>query len=155
MPEFIPSGYLSMREAVNRLGHELFRSEWTGEEHKARHGLISEAEWLRIKDLPPPRGADALGGGRRQTNSPAAKAATRWSGDPSDPLYQEEYRARVRLTDTQHRLRQLLEAGQLDAVILDPWSGKLHRTPASLWRRHDAGRIIDKGQAPIPGSRNT
>src|SRR5262245_41722881 len=85
MPEFIPSGYLSMREAVNRLGHELFRSEWTGEEHKARHGLISEAEWLRIKDLPPPRGADALGGGRRHTNSPAAKAATRWSGDPSDP----------------------------------------------------------------------
>jgi hypothetical protein len=48
----------------------------------------------------------------------------------------------------------LLEAGQLEAAILDPWSGKLHRTAASLWRRHGADRMIEKGQAPIPNSRN-
>jgi hypothetical protein len=33
---FVPNGYLSIQEALNRLGRELFPSEWTGEEHKAR-----------------------------------------------------------------------------------------------------------------------
>jgi len=61
MPDLVPSGYLTIREALNRLGHELFGSDWTGEEHKTRRGLISEDEWLRIKDLPPARGGgDAL-----------------------------------------------------------------------------------------------
>jgi hypothetical protein len=49
----------------------------------------------------------------------------------------------------------LLEAGQLEAAILDPWSGRLHRAAASLWRRHDADRMIERGEAPIPSSRNT
>ena len=57
--------------------------------------------------------------------------------------------------DTHHRLRELLEAGQLEAAILDPWSGKLYRASASLWRRFDADRMIESGEAPIPGSPNT
>jgi hypothetical protein len=57
--------------------------------------------------------------------------------------------------DAHHRLRQLLEAGQLEAAILDPWTGKLHRAWASLWRRSDTDRMIERGQAPIPGSPNT
>jgi hypothetical protein len=32
MSEFIPSGYVSIREALHRLGRELFPSEWTGDE---------------------------------------------------------------------------------------------------------------------------
>ena len=148
MPKFIPSGYFSIRDALNRLGRELFQSEWTGEEHKARSGLISEDRWLRIKDLPPPRGSDAPGGGgRRGARAQAAKPAPHPISDPSDPRYQKEYRARGRYTDTQHRLRQLLEAGQLEAAILDPWSGRLHRAAASLWRRHDADRMIEKGRS--------
>ena len=47
MSEFVPSGYLSIREALNRLGRELFPLEWTGREHEARRGLIGEDEWLR------------------------------------------------------------------------------------------------------------
>jgi hypothetical protein len=47
-------GYISIREALNRLGRELFPTEWTGEEHKARRGLISADQWLKIKDLPVP-----------------------------------------------------------------------------------------------------
>jgi hypothetical protein len=156
MPGFVPSGYLSIHEALNHFGRELFQSAWTGEEHKARRDLISEDEWLKIKDLPPPRGSDAPGSsGPRSTQAPAIKPATRWSGNPSDPLYQDEYRARNRYTAAQHRLRQLLETGQLEAAILDPWTGNLHRVSASLWRRHNADRMIEKGQAPIPRSRNT
>ena len=154
MTKFVPRGYLSIRDALDRLGRELFPSAWTGEEHKARPGLISEDEWLKIKDLPPARG----GGGRGSEASrkaPAAKPTPHWSGDPSDPLYQEEYRARKRHMDTHHRLRELLEAGQLEAAILDPWSGKLYRASASLWRRFDADRMIESGEAPIPGSPNT
>jgi hypothetical protein len=48
MTEFVPRGYISIREALNRLGRELFHSEWTGEEHKARSGLINPDEWVKI-----------------------------------------------------------------------------------------------------------
>jgi len=46
----------------------------------------------------------------------------------------------------------LLEAGQLEAAILDPWTGKLHQASASMWRRFGADRMIEKG---IPRSPNT
>jgi hypothetical protein len=153
MPEFVPSGYLSIQEALNRLGVQLFSSAWTGEEHKARRGLISKNEWSRIKDLPPARGGGA--GMEIPRSKQATKVAPHPSLDPSDPLYQEEYRARQRHMDVQRRLRQLLDAGELEAAILDPWTGRLHQASASLWRRHDADRMIEKGQAPIPGSLNT
>ncbi len=154
MTKFVPSGYLSIRDALDRLGRELFPSAWTGEEHKARRGLISEEEWLKNKDLPPARGAGACGSGRSR-KAPAAKAAPDSSDDPSNPMYQEEYRAGKRQMEAHHRLRELLEAGRLEAAILDPWSGKLHRASASLWRRFDADRMIERGEAPIPGRRNT
>src|SRR5262245_1018843 len=116
---FVPNGYLSIPEALNRLGRELFPSEWTGEEHKARRGLISEEEWLRIKDLAPARG-----GGAGIERPPSTKPLTPHStGDPSDPLYQSEYEARERYIHAQHLLRQMLEAGELEAAILDPWTG--------------------------------
>jgi hypothetical protein len=57
--------------------------------------------------------------------------------------------------DARHRLLQRLEAGQLEAAISDPFTGNLHRASASLWRRHDADRMIERGRAPIPGSPNT
>src|SRR5215469_1848765 len=106
MPEPVPSGCLSIGDALNRLGRELFPSAWTGEEHKARRGLISEEEWSRIKDLPPARG----GGAGLEMPRPTKKAGPHSTGDPSDPLYQEEYRARRRHVDAQRRLRQMLEA---------------------------------------------
>ena len=59
MSELVPSGYLSIGNALDRLGRQLFSSAWTGEEREARRGLISEEEWSRIKDLTPARGGGA------------------------------------------------------------------------------------------------
>jgi len=150
---FVPSGYLSIQDALNHLGRDLFKSEWTDEENKARSGLISEDEWLKIKDLPPARGAGAPGDGRAL--QPGSKPGPHRTGDPSDPSYQKEYQARMRYVAARRRLRERLEADELEAAILDSWTGKLHQVSPSLWRRADADRIIDKGQVLIPGSRNT
>ena len=78
MSKFVPSGYLSIREALNRLGRELFPLEWSGEEDKARRNLMSEEEWLRIKGLPPAFGS---GAGiepklQRPTNMPSVQILT-------------------------------------------------------------------------------
>jgi hypothetical protein len=167
MTEFVPNGYISIHEALNRLGRKLFPSEWTAEERTARSGLISADEWLKMKDLP---GTGASGGGMRwggviikrtldtpvtakvpSTGAPMVRAPT----DPCDPLYQAEYRAGERYAAASHRLHVLLEAGHLEAAILDPCSGELHPAPARLWRRHDADRMIKTGQAPLPHSSNT
>jgi hypothetical protein len=168
MTEFVPSGYISIREALNRLGRELFRSEWTGEEHKARTGLISADEWLKMKDLP---GTGASGGGMRPggviiertldtpvtARVPSASDPRRRNTeptDPCDPSYQAEYRAAERHAAARHELRIRLEAGHLEAAILDPWSGELYRAPARMWRQHDADRMIKHGRAQKPPSGN-
>src|SRR5262245_10968131 len=142
MTEFVPSGYISIREALNLLGHELFGSEWTGEEHKARSGLISADEWLKMKDLP---GTGASGGGR-----PGATGDSR--GRKIAP--QTEYRAAQRHAAARRELRVRLEAGHLEAAILDPHSGELYRVPARTWRQHDADRIIKHGRAQKPSGGN-
>ena len=156
MTEMVPHGYISAREAVDRLGRELFSSEWTGEEYKARRRLISENEWLKIKDLAPARGGGAPGSapGPRTIIAPAATAPHQ-TGDPSSSSYQAEYRARNNTENACKRLRAKLEAGELKAAILDPFKGRLHRASTALWRRHDADRMIEKGRAPIPYSPNT
>ena len=156
MPEFVPSGYLSIQEALNRLGVQLFSSAWTGEEHKARRGLINKDDWPRVKHLPPPRGA----GPPRSEIRRLRKAATADQrppacDDPSDPSYQAEYEARERYVSARDQLHAALEHGDLEAVVLDPFTGALHPLSAPLWRRHNADRMIEKGQAPIPGSLNT
>ena len=86
--------------------------------------------------------------------APAATAPHR-TGNPSSPSYQAEYSARKRYEDTCDRLRASLEAGEFEAAILDPFTGKLHRSSTALWRRHDADRMIENGRAPIPHSLNT
>ena len=148
MPEFVPSGYISMREALNHLGRELFPSEWTGEEHLARRSLISADEWLKIKDLPPAHGA-----GEPYARHVAGRASL--SHDPSSAVYQAEYQASQRYASARGRLRASLERGDLEAAILDPFTGILHPVSALLWRQHGAARVIERGQAPIPGSPNT
>jgi hypothetical protein len=156
MTEIVPHGYISVHEAVNHLGPELFPEAWTGEEHKARRGLISKEEWLKIKELAPARGGGALGSAPLPTTIAASAAtAPHRIGDPSSSPYQAEYRARKRYEDTCDRLRASLEAGEFEAAILDPFTGKLHRASTALWRRFDADRMIEKGRAPIPHSRNT
>jgi hypothetical protein len=166
MTEFVPSGYISIREALNRLGRELFRSEWTGKEHTARTGLISADEWLKMKDLP---GTGASGGGMRpggviiertlpvtasvpSTGDPMVRKTA--PTDPCDPLYQAEYGAAERHAAARHELRIRLEASHLEAAILDPWSGELYRAPARMWRQGDADRIIKHGRAQKPPSGN-
>jgi hypothetical protein len=168
MTEFVPPGYISIREALNRLGRELFHSEWTGEEHKARSGLINPDEWVKTKDLP---GIGMSGSGTRRgrviiertldtpvtARMPSASDRRRRNTeptDPCDPSYQTEYRAAERHAAARHELRIRLEAGHLEAAILDPWSGELYRVPARMWRQHDADRIIKHGRAQKPPSGN-
>jgi hypothetical protein len=154
MNEFIPKGYISVREALDCIGRRLFPSDWTGEEHKARRGLISEDEWLKIKDVPRARGSGAPGSRRETAATSVAVATPHSTGDPSSALYQKEYGASQRYTQVRDRLRVMLEAGDLEAVILDPFTGTLHRPSTAMWRRSDVDRMIKKGQAPILGSRN-
>jgi hypothetical protein len=84
MTEFVPHGYISVHEAVNRLGRELFPEAWTGEEYEARSGLISEEEWLKKKDLAPARGGGAPGSAPLpKTIAAPVATALNSTGDPS------------------------------------------------------------------------
>jgi hypothetical protein len=146
---YVPHGYVSVHEAVDHLGHELFPSDWTGKERNARPGLIGTDEWLRTKDLAPARGSDAPAG------VPHRKAAVEANPrDPSSASYQMEYQAGHRCDAARDRLRGLLERGDLEAAVLDPITGKIHPIATTVWRRSGADRMIRKGRASIPRSSN-
>ena len=177
MTEFVAHSYISIRDAVDRLARGHFPEVWTGDEYQVRSGLISEEDWLQIKDLPLARGGGCNGGAAPKTLAPSGAAASdppailpalrhlavgsarctgpqslrrltapHRTGDPASSSYQKEYRARKRYEDARKRLRTLLEAGELEAAILDPFKGKLHRASTALWRRHDADRMIERGE---------
>jgi hypothetical protein len=162
MTEIVPNGYVSIHEALSRLGRARFPAEWTGEEHKARSGLVNAEEWLRTKDLPGTGSSGSWRGpGRliveRPLNTPVtanvvSQEAAR--SDPCDPSYQAERRAAERYAAASQQLRVLLEAGHLKAVILDPWSGELHPVPVRMWRQDGADPIIRYGRAQKPPSGN-
>jgi hypothetical protein len=156
MTEFVPSGYITIREALDRLGVELSPTQWTGQERTARTGLMSAEEAAS-----PGTGASGSGmrPGRiivaRPLNTPVSKVA--WTAkqktaldDPFDPSYREERRAAQRFAPVSRQLRVLLEAGDLEAAIWDGETGKLHRVPVQTWRQHDADRMIKSGRAQIP-----
>jgi hypothetical protein len=166
MTKFVPNGYISILEALNHLGRELFPSEWTGEEHTARTGLISADEWLKMKDLPCASGGGMQSGRviiTRKLDTPVtarvppihdSMVRNARPTDPCDPLYEAEYRAAERHAIARRELRVRLEAGHLEAAILDPWSGELYRARVQMWRQHDADRIIKHGRAQKPPSGN-
>ena len=155
MTEFVPRGYISGPRSSGPPGPRAFPGGVDGE-HEARRGLISEEEWLKKKDLAPARGGGAPGSAPTpKTIAAPVATALHSTGDPSSSSYQAEYRARKRYENACDRLRALLEAGDLEAVILDPFTGKLHRASTALWCQHDADRMIEKGRAPIPRGPNT
>jgi hypothetical protein len=90
------------------------------------------------------------GGAAAPEVAPKKAATPHPTGDPSDASYQAEYRAYERYEAARYELRVRLESGRLEAVILDPFRGTIHRARLSLWRQHNADRIISKGEAPIP-----
>ena len=90
----------------------------------------------------------------RVPSTERSKGAKHQPTDPCDPSYQTEYWAAERHAAARHKLRVRLEAGHLEAAILDPWSGELYRAPARMWRQGDADRIIKHGQAQKPPSGN-
>src|SRR5262249_37294575 len=143
------------REALDRLGEKLFPAQWTGQEHTARIGLMSAEEAA----LP---GTGSSGSGmrpgriifERPLNAPVAKVG--WTApkrtapdDPFDPSYQAERKAAQRYSVVSRQLRVLLEAGDIEAVIWDGGSGKLHRVPVQTWRQNGADRMIKSGRAQI------
>jgi hypothetical protein len=149
MTGFIPRGYISVDEALDHLGRELFPSEWSGQERSARTDLIGIEEWHRIKDLAPAKGSGAPP--RKATNRSNANSPHS-TGDPLSDSYQIEYRAGQRYEAARDHLRVLLEGGDLEAAILDPSTGILHQAAATFWRQSSAGRMIKKGRAPNTGS---
>jgi hypothetical protein len=157
MTEFVPSGYIPIREALDRLGGEMFPAQWTRQEHTARSGLMS-AEDAAL----PGTGASGSGmrpGGiifERPLNAPVMAKVARTAKqettptDPRDPSYQEERRAAQRYAAVSHRLQVLLEAGDLEAVIWDGGTGQLHRVPVQTWRQNGGDRMIKSGRGQIP-----
>ena len=84
MTEFVAHSYISIRDAVDRLARGHFPEVWTGDEYQVRSGLISEEDWLQIKDLPLARGGGATGGAPApKTLAPSGAAALHSTGNPS------------------------------------------------------------------------
>jgi len=144
---FVQNGYLSIQEALNRLGRELFPLEWTGEEHKARRGLISEEEWLRIQ-----RSGPGTWWGCAGQRAHDAKYAWGETGGTFERRSFRSFLPRGVQGEAAARRCTLLEAGQLEAAILDPFTGALHQATTSLAVARDQSDAL-RGSSSIPRRR--
>jgi hypothetical protein len=145
MTSFVPSGFTRTRDILDRIGRELYPTEWKGEpEHEARAGLIS-LEQYEYEKCTPGIGSSDSGSG------PSIGGGLRAAGSPDDPEYQAEYLARQRYEAARLELLTRLEAGALQAVVIDPRNGRAYKVDRNIWRRNDAEHFIDRGQAPYRG----
>jgi hypothetical protein len=143
MTSFVPSGFERTRDILDRIGRELYPTEWKGEpEHKARAGLIGP-EQHEYEKCTPGTGSSgsrsSIGGGLMA------------DGNPDHPEYRAEYLARQRYEAARLELRTRLEAGVLQAVVIEPWNGRDYNVDRKIWRRKDANHFIDRGTAPYRG----
>jgi hypothetical protein len=132
MSDFVPSGYITVREALDCIGRELFTSEWTGQEHEARSDLITNEEWEQIPGVPILFGPGA--GGVWKPERP--------HGDPRDQAFQAELKARKRFEASCEELRRRLEAGHIGSVRVDPRTGHVEGNSVATWRRDNALAMI-------------
>lgn len=151
----IPSGCISIQDAINLIGREKFGAAWTEKEHAARAGLITIERHEYEKRTPARSGGGTLPG-LHVTVSKASmvKVERRPEDDPGSEIYQAERVARERLDASKEELIRRLEAGEWSAIIVDPWSGQKHESGRSMWRTSFAYRCIEKARAQMPRSTN-
>lgn len=162
--KIVPRGYITARDMFDRIGRELFGREWTGDlEHRARPNLISVEQYEHDCKTP---GSGRRGGGALVdrvirtggfVESPAAIAARLAAAgemqrrDICSDQYQAERLARMRYEEVHNEFIGRLEAGEIKAAVLDPWSGEIHPVPVKTWRTSAASRYVSKGRGPIRG----
>jgi hypothetical protein len=139
-----PAGFISVREAAERIGVRIFGSEWTGKEAAARQGLASLEEWEQAQvEIVPVRGSGAGG------IPPLAQVTDPWPhGDPTSPDYQEERSAAERWRVALGHLQQFLAHGTVAGALLYRSTGRTSPLPAGAWLEGGAGRKLAKGRAP-------
>lgn len=171
--KIVPPGYETPADALDALGRTNFGDAWTGEERKARSGLVSVDEYQSAASSSGsghsgsaagwgrPTGLDACGSGLsrsgRITIAPAlAPREVRdfWPfGDPHDPTYQTEREARHRWEQVVEALLMLLAQGARRAISLDRSlsTPRRHELKPDFWLRSDAAKILEKGCVPANG----
>ncbi len=133
----IPLGCTRCREAIDAIGRELFGADWTGEEDK-----VPVFQYPPGETLP---GMYKKGEERRRMPDTAEYRAEFESNERSRSRYQTAVR----------EVLNRVEAGILIGVVVDPWTGQKHNLNARWANRSDAERLLKKGSAPIPNSRNS
>jgi hypothetical protein len=149
-----PAGYMQPREAINAVGRELYPTDWVGDEDQAPAFQFAPGQII-----PSGSGAGSMFV-YRQSRTATKHEPVKY--EPARMADTEEYRrkyeanvaARKRWQEVSEELLRRLEAGEVHAAVLDPWTGAIHKVPHSFWRRNDAERMLIRGQAPIPYSSN-
>lgn len=160
-----PSGCITVKDAIERIGRQMFGAKWTNLEFEARSGLVTVEKWEHDWNTPAPVNG---GSGARQKHFPSVAVdpvklteeeifsdPRRYPfGNPRSPDYQAERLARIRRDDAFKELHRRLEAKELDGVVVDYWSGAKAIISDSVWRRSNADKMIEKEQAPQRHSSN-
>lgn len=140
MSDFIPDGYIELREALDRVGRYEFPSEWTGDELDAVYKTAPGA---------------ASGGGARFYNP-----REQFKRKELPPAELSHIRAQQRLAH-EHNLRldkrraaaeqalwQALQGGMIAGAYVHPMSGHLVALKAPWWRSDEGREALRRRRPP-------
>lgn len=145
--KIIPQGYVTARDAVDRVGRLLFGAGWTGKEGTARQGLVAAEEYALAQVTPGTMAAGSGAGGI--TFTPDPDPGKRWPyGDPTAEEYQQERASRERWDAATTALLEDLASGARTTISLDRATGRRYPIGAEFWLSRDGGKALSTGRAP-------
>jgi hypothetical protein len=146
----VPRGYITAREAWDRIGRERHK-DWTGSiEHTARQNLTT-IEQYEIDCNTPGTGNSGGGAGRnwfKYTPEMLAERMAKTRAEIYSDAYQAERVARVRYEDVFSEFLRRLECGDIRAVALSPGDGKLRAVASEVWRTNRAQYYLTHSLGP-------
>lgn len=145
---FAPSGFITVEDAINIVGRDVFEEKWTGRESSARSGLITVERYEMEKAQPVMSGSGA-GGPRRAWQIEADPLKRYPYGDPHSDEYKAELEARERWVAARVELRKRLEATSTISSALDPETGAMKSIDPAMWRRSNALHFLESGSVPM------
>lgn len=136
MDFLVPNGFISLEDAVGRVGAYMYSKEWKGRAYKlfTAYTLLEHAN-RTVLALPP----------EAKEEREAAQRVVLQEFEKLDARNEQ-------LHSAIDRLRMLLHARSVRSILLDPASGHQPHIPVQLWASSQADRIFKTGEAEFDSS---
>jgi hypothetical protein len=151
MTGFVPHGYLTLRQALDRVAQSLFGDEWQGTvlSDGEQAALVRQRQAVKLLRAYSTSGRVARSGSASSRRPDRQELEDKAADTPETKAAQAKLKRRDNLrTRATEPLQQALFAGEVSAFVLSE-GGSKSDVPVRVWGSADAARVFDTGKAAV------